>query len=220
MKGADVARRVTHAQPNIRREPGGANLAGAERDGIEQSGLPARWLGGARSMRARLRGDREQLRHALQRGGGQCRQPLPVKLGWQHQCEQFAGVGGFGRGGQQLLVQAVHQLADEGIARGKAVVGQQGGAVHRVGKLAPPRLPARAGAVLFGQRVEQQFDPCDGRFARASVAANPVKQGNQPQVALDQLVGGVQVSQQRREFSRIVAVGAHQCRVRDPPEPW
>ena len=161
VEGARLAGSGAHAQAQLGRVAGGQHLARAVGDGVQQDVLPR---GGQRTAIGQGRGQVQQPFDPLDLLGRQGRQPLRVEGGGQGQGEQLGGVQGLGAVGQQLVAQALGQLADEGGARREAEVGQQGGGVHRAQQHGPPGLQAllHVGAGVDG--VQQQLHPAHGGF--------------------------------------------------------
>ena len=175
MKRLRLARRVAHAQAQLGGKAGRQNLPGAVGDGIEQGFLPARAAGTL---------GRKRRHQALEQRFGQRRQQLGIEGIRQRQRKQLGGVKRLGAAGQQLAAQALGQFAKQPGARRKAKVGQQRGDIDRLTQRLPPVLQALAGFGIGLQRFHQQLHAGDTGRHRVTTAAHPVKQLNQPQMAL------------------------------------
>ena len=196
VKGAHMRAVALHAQAQLGRKTGGADLRLAVGDGIHQAVVPA--PGVARRV------GREQGGELLGLGFFQRTQPLRIKTAGRHQGKQRGRVMGFRRAGQQLVAQALGQFADKGRARGKAEIGQQRGHVHRLQQRLPPGVQARLQLGLPAHRVDEDLKPRQRRWHRGLVAAKPLEQPDQPDMALGQGRIGVE----RREQGGQVLEGA------------
>jgi hypothetical protein len=215
--GAQVMKRLclaawcAHALAQLGSKPGGADLAGAVIDGLQQLALPQRQAGDG-AGRGQQRGQPAQRRVV------QCGQPLGVKAAAHGQAEQLGRVVGLRCAGQQLVAQPRGKFAHERRARGKAEIGQQGGRIHGAGQRQPPllQLVLHLGAGLHG--VQKQRDAAGGSLWRRTVAAHPVQHKYQPQVALRQRGLRVQRFQQLGQAGTCAGASA-QCSTRDGPLP-
>ena len=192
VKRARVARRGAHAQPQFGCKTGGKNLARAVGDRIQHRVLPG--------CGAIHRGLAQQLFDPLQLGGVDGGQPLGVKGAWQGQRKQLGGVQCFRCVWQQLVAQALGQLAQKSRAGRKTKVGQKGGHVHG----GQQHLPPRAQALLYVgprlNRIQQQLQAAHGGLRRRLFAANPGAQADQPQVAFGQRCMRVQLVEQAAQI--------------------
>jgi hypothetical protein len=130
----------------------------------------------------------------------QSRNPLRVQGVWHCQRKQFRGVEGFGGCGQQFEVQTLHQLTEHGVARGKAIVCQQGAAVQYSHQLLPKLLKACPFFGMALQYVKQLLHTLNTALRAGGTAPHPVQQGDQGQMPLYQFSVGVELAQQALEF--------------------
>ncbi|MNS86248.1 hypothetical protein D3C72_1201460 [compost metagenome] len=193
---ARLARFGADAQPQLGRKARRHHLAAAVGDGVHHRVAPARRAVG------HGRGVGQQRADARELGVVEQRDPAGVEHAGQHQPEQVRGVGGLGRARQDLAAHAFAELAQEGGARRKAVVGQQRREVDRLRERAPPGAQplAQLGACLDG--VEQQLHAADGGLRRGAVAAQPVEEVDEPDVALRHIGRGVEAGKQPLQVAR------------------
>ena len=177
-----------HAQPQLGRKAGGADLRRAVGDGVHQAVVPA--PGVARRV------GRQQHRELLHLGFFQRTDPLGIETRRHHQRKQLRGVAGFRRARQQLAAQALGQFADKGGARRKAEIGQQGRDIDRLDQCFPPGLQTRLQLGLLLHGFDEGLHPRHGGLDRGLVAANPFKQLDQPDMAVGQFGSRVQRPEQ------------------------
>ena len=192
MEGLCVACRFAHAQPQFGCKPGRENLPCTVGDGIEQRPVPAR--GAASALVGVVLG--QQHHQAVQGGFIQCGQPLRVERAGQGQHEQFRRIDGLGAAGQQLGAQALGDLAHQGGAGRKAKVCEQCGDVHLVHQRRPPGTQPHLNIGARCNRLHEQLHPPHSGRDGIPLAAHPVQQVDQPQMAMGQIGGGVQCGQQ------------------------
>ena len=179
---------LAHAQAQLWCEAGGEDLARAIGDCVQQTGFPV-----VLDLVLRRGHQRGNAGHQF---GVDGMQPARIELVMQGQHEKLGRIHGLGRAGQQLVTHALCQLAHHGGARRKAKVGKQSGDVYGGNQLLPPLAQALQRHGVGFKSGNHLAHALNGLLGGGLGRANPLKQVNQPQVALGQIGLGVQLGQQ------------------------
>jgi len=161
-------------------------------DGVQQGAVPA--CRAAWALIGVVLG--QQHHQAVQGGFIQRCQPLRVERTGQGQHEQFGRIDGLWAARQQLGAQAFGYLADQGGAGCKAKVCQQGGDVYLVHQRRPPVLQPLLNIGPRRDCIDEKLHPAHRGRHRITLAAHPVQQVDEPEVAMGQVGGRVQRRQQ------------------------
>ena len=192
VEGLCLPCRFAHAQPQFGCKAGREDLPCTVGDGVQQGAVPA--CRAAWALVGVVLG--QQHHQAVQGGFIQCGQPLRVERTGQGQHEQFGRIDGLWAARQQLGAQAFGHLADQGGAGCKTKVRQQGGDVYLVHQRRPPGLQPLLNIGPRRDRIDEKLHPAHRGRHRITLAAHPVQQVDEPQMAMGQVGGRVQRRQQ------------------------